>query len=303
MTAARSLAFSAAVSNHHQPQSPNPQQPSPRQHPLARKRACRAYSPLEITMPNTHPDTQTDRIRTLNDELRKNIGAGRAFITAGVAALGTDAVARIVKTVEVFDDFCEANDPHQEHDFGSFEAEGHTIFFKIDAYDLSDDPTLAGPRRPDGDRARDHDHARQRVLRDRSCPNGRHFSAPQYQRRREQKPPHAPAAKEACLFSLGPPRSQSGRKALQERKSGAHGRRISRGIAFDLRQHDDAIIARRLSAILHAFAIPAGKRRSGSAPCYGASQRGPHLTTVIRRGVPCTIGAGVWRWSPSKSTT
>ena len=27
------------------------------------------------------------------------------------------------------------NDPHQEHDFGSFEAEGHTIFFKIDYYD------------------------------------------------------------------------------------------------------------------------------------------------------------------------
>ena len=86
-------------------------------------------------MPNTQPDTQTERIRTLNDELRKNIGAGRAFITAGVAALGTDAVARIVKTVEVFDDFCEANDPHQEHDFGSFDADGHTIFFKIDAYD------------------------------------------------------------------------------------------------------------------------------------------------------------------------
>jgi Protein of unknown function (DUF3768) len=28
-----------------------------------------------------------------------------------------------------------ANDPHEEHDFGSFEADGHTIFFKIDYYD------------------------------------------------------------------------------------------------------------------------------------------------------------------------
>jgi hypothetical protein len=35
----------------------------------------------------------------------------------------------------VFDDFCHANDPHQEDDFGSFEAEGHVIFFKIDFYD------------------------------------------------------------------------------------------------------------------------------------------------------------------------
>jgi hypothetical protein len=30
-----------------------------------------------------------------------------------------------------------ANDPHEEHDFGSFEAEGHTIFFKIDYFDRS----------------------------------------------------------------------------------------------------------------------------------------------------------------------
>jgi Protein of unknown function (DUF3768) len=41
----------------------------------------------------------------------------------------------IVKTIDVYDDFCHANDPYEEHDFGSFEAEGHTIFFKIDYYD------------------------------------------------------------------------------------------------------------------------------------------------------------------------
>jgi hypothetical protein len=35
----------------------------------------------------------------------------------------------------VFDDFCHANDPHHEHDFGSFDADEHTIFFKIDCYD------------------------------------------------------------------------------------------------------------------------------------------------------------------------
>jgi hypothetical protein len=32
----------------------------------------------------------------------------------------------------VFDDFCHANDPHEEHDFGAFEADGHMIMFKID---------------------------------------------------------------------------------------------------------------------------------------------------------------------------
>ena len=81
--------------------------------------------------------TQTDRIRALNDDLRQNINGGRghAVMTTGVAALGAEAVARIVKTIEVYDDFCHANDPHEEHDFGSFEAEGHTIFFKIDLYE------------------------------------------------------------------------------------------------------------------------------------------------------------------------
>jgi hypothetical protein len=81
--------------------------------------------------------TKTKAIRMLNDELRQNLSAGTALITVGVAALGADAVARIVKTIAVYDDFCHANDPYEEHDFGSFEADGHVIFFKIDYYDKS----------------------------------------------------------------------------------------------------------------------------------------------------------------------
>jgi hypothetical protein len=80
-------------------------------------------------------DATTERIRALNDELRRNLPNGHAVMTAGIAALGPEAVARIVKTIVVYDDFCHANDPYQEHDFGSFEADGHTIFFKIDYFD------------------------------------------------------------------------------------------------------------------------------------------------------------------------
>ena len=79
--------------------------------------------------------TQTERIRDLNDELRKNFSQGHAVMTIGIAALGSEAVANIVETIEVYDDFCQANDPHEEHDFGSFEADGHMIFFKIDYFD------------------------------------------------------------------------------------------------------------------------------------------------------------------------
>ncbi len=81
--------------------------------------------------------TKTEAIRSLNDELRHNLTTSTAFITAGVAALGAEAVARIVKTIAVYDDFCHANDPYEEHDFGSFEVDGHTIFFKIDYFDKS----------------------------------------------------------------------------------------------------------------------------------------------------------------------
>ena len=77
----------------------------------------------------------TERIRALNDELRRNLPSGHAVMTTGIAALGPEAVARIVKTIAVYDDFCHANDPHGEHDFGSFEADGHTVFFKIDLYE------------------------------------------------------------------------------------------------------------------------------------------------------------------------
>ena len=79
--------------------------------------------------------TKPETIRALNDELRQNLTTGTAFLTTGVAALGAEAVARIVKTIAVYDDFCHANDPYEEHDFGSFEVDGQTIFFKIDYYD------------------------------------------------------------------------------------------------------------------------------------------------------------------------
>ena len=80
-------------------------------------------------------DTKTARIRALNDELRAHLSGGIALMTPGVAALGQVVIDRIVKTIAVFDDFCHANDPYEEHDFGSFEADGHMIMFKIDYYD------------------------------------------------------------------------------------------------------------------------------------------------------------------------
>jgi hypothetical protein len=80
-------------------------------------------------------DQVRERIRTLNDELRRNLPNGHAVMTVGIAALGPEAIARIVKTIAVYDDFCHANDPYGEHDFGALEVDGQVIFFKIDYFD------------------------------------------------------------------------------------------------------------------------------------------------------------------------
>ena len=77
----------------------------------------------------------TERLRTLNDQLRKTLQGGHVFMTSGIAGLGEEAVSRLLQTLTTFDDFCEANDPYQEHDFGAFNFDQNQIFFKIDYYD------------------------------------------------------------------------------------------------------------------------------------------------------------------------
>jgi hypothetical protein len=43
--------------------------------------------------------SKSEQIRALNDALRQNFHEGTAIMTPGVAALGAEAVARIVKTI------------------------------------------------------------------------------------------------------------------------------------------------------------------------------------------------------------
>lgn len=75
-------------------------------------------------------------IRALNDRLRQHHEDGTVVMTAGVAALGPRAVQRVFEAVATFDDFCKANDPHDERDFGGLMVDDEGIFFKIDYYDV-----------------------------------------------------------------------------------------------------------------------------------------------------------------------
>ena len=78
-------------------------------------------------------------IAALNDTVRQTFTGGKVNMTAGVAALDECTLARVLDQVRTFDQFTADNDPHGEHDFGSFEIVDTTYFFKLDYYnrDLS----------------------------------------------------------------------------------------------------------------------------------------------------------------------
>lgn len=84
-------------------------------------------------------------IKTLNDNFRRSFIGGKVMLTQGINAKLADDVAIILSEVRMFNDFTKANDPYDEHDFGSFNYKGDKIFFKIDYYDenlkyASEDP-------------------------------------------------------------------------------------------------------------------------------------------------------------------
>jgi len=88
-------------------------------------------------------ETNTNKIAELNNRFRKStlsldpvaVSLGKKFMTSGIQALGLVATVEIAERVAAFDSFTEDNDPHREHDFGSFDHDGNRIFWKIDYYD------------------------------------------------------------------------------------------------------------------------------------------------------------------------
>ena len=78
----------------------------------------------------------TARIRELNDAFRTGFARdGRVYVTAGIAAMSPEQQVEVMRRVHCFIAFTPDNDPYGEHDFGSFEYAGKTIFWKVDCYD------------------------------------------------------------------------------------------------------------------------------------------------------------------------
>ena len=99
-----------------------------------------------------------ERTRALNDFFRANwLGLdqdereslGKVICTRGICALSGIARAEVLERVVTFNNFNRDNDPHGEHDFGSFSQDGQNIFWKIDYYNRDMSAGSNNPANPD----------------------------------------------------------------------------------------------------------------------------------------------------------
>jgi hypothetical protein len=87
-----------------------------------------------------------NKIALLNDAFRTTFSGGKVMLTSGVDELPDCVKAEALVQVAMFSQFTVDNDPHDEHDFGSFNLVGRKFFWKIDYYDMdlqhgSEDPS------------------------------------------------------------------------------------------------------------------------------------------------------------------
>lgn len=88
----------------------------------------------------TDTEARTKTIRDQNDRLRKGdtLIPGQMIFTTGLHRHLNEndkSPDDIIRLVADYDDFNPDNDPHLEHDFGSFEFCDEKIYWKIDYYD------------------------------------------------------------------------------------------------------------------------------------------------------------------------
>jgi hypothetical protein len=81
------------------------------------------------------PGMNSQRIRELNDAFRSTFRGGQVVMTSSVDELPPMVKAEALHQAATFSDFTKDNDPHGEHDFGSFELVGRRFLWKIDYYD------------------------------------------------------------------------------------------------------------------------------------------------------------------------
>lgn len=66
-----------------------------------------------------------------------------------ITKFSREKVNDIIDLVEMYEDFTPDNDPYGEHDFGQFDFEDITIFWKIDYYDKNLQYGSSAPEDPE----------------------------------------------------------------------------------------------------------------------------------------------------------
>ena len=74
------------------------------------------------------------KIAALNDAARTSFIGCRVVITKGIATIND--LDGLYAKVQAFTAFTDSNDPYGEHDFGSAEHEGETVFWQISYCDV-----------------------------------------------------------------------------------------------------------------------------------------------------------------------
>ncbi len=97
---------------------------------------------------NVLSKSNRERIRELNDSFRQTFTGGRVVVTDGIDALNAEMKMEVLRNVRNFSRFDRDNDPHGEHDFGSFEIADERFFFKLDYYDLAMESGSEDPADP-----------------------------------------------------------------------------------------------------------------------------------------------------------
>ena len=89
------------------------------------------------------------RIRDLNDNFRRTFVGGAVHVSQGVDALCPEVKAEVLERVRTFERFTRENDPHDEHDLGSFTISGSSFMWKIDYYDRNTQHGSDAPHDPE----------------------------------------------------------------------------------------------------------------------------------------------------------
>ena len=80
-------------------------------------------------------DTNATPIAALNDRFRHTFWGGQVLVTDEVSALSELSRIELFRSVQLYDNFVQDNDPYGEHDFGKVVVGGQDFFWKIDYYD------------------------------------------------------------------------------------------------------------------------------------------------------------------------